>query len=296
VSVKPGALGGWIIGLIVINTAVSVAIIMLLSTHVHRALHALLAQMRLVQEGDLSGAWRPDSTDEFLELGHGFNQMLAGLRDREMIKETFGRFVSPAVAEAVLSGRIPLSGDRRQVSILFQDLRDFTAMAEQLDPAVLVALLNQFFTEMVAAVEAEDGVVKQFLGDGVMALFGAPAAAADHAERVVRAALGMVGRLVGLNARLRAQGLPPLRIGVGIHTGEVVAGQIGPDTRVEYGVVGDPVNVASRIEGMTKELQATILISEVTAAQLGPGFHLGRSAVLPVKGKAQPVRVVEVLG
>jgi adenylate cyclase len=159
----------------------------------------------------------------------------------------------------------------------------------------LVQLLNQFFTEMVAAVEAEGGVVKQFLGDGVMALFGAPVAYADHAERAVRAAVGMVGRPAGLNAHLSAQGKAPLQIGVGIHSGEVVAGKLGPDTRVEYAVVGDPVNVASRVEGLTKELQTTILISEVTAAQLGPCFLLGRTAVLPVKGKAQPVRVVEVL-
>jgi adenylate cyclase len=222
--------------------------------------------------------------------------MLAGLRDRETIKDTFGRFVSQAIAEAVLSGHLPLNGERREVSILFQDLRDFTSIAEQMDPDALVEVLNQFFTEMVAAVEAEGGVVKQFLGDGVMALFGAPVAVPDHAARAVRAAQDMVHRLVDLNARLRDQGQPTLRIGVGIHTGEVVAGKIGPDTRVEYGVVGDPVNVASRIEGLTKQLHTSILISEVTAAQLGSGFLLGRSAILAVKGKKQPVRVVEVLG
>jgi class 3 adenylate cyclase len=291
-----GSLGGWIIALVTINVAVSVAIIALLSTRVHRAMRAFLGQMRRVQGGDLSGAWRPDSTDEFLDLGYGFNQMLAGLRDRETIKDTFGRFVSQAIAEAVLSGHLPLNGERREVSILFQDLRDFTSIAEQMDPDALVEVLNQFFTEMVAAVEAEGGVVKQFLGDGVMALFGAPVAVPDHAARAVRAAQDMVHRLVDLNVRLRAQGQPTLRIGVGIHTGEVVAGRIGPDTRVEYGVVGDPVNVASRIEGLTKQLHTSILISEVTAAQLGSGFLLGRSATLAVKGKKQPVQVVEVLG
>ena len=128
-----------------------------------------------------------------------------------------------------------------------------------------------------------------------MALIGVPVVYPDHAERAVRAALGMVGRLAGLNAHLSAQGKPPLQIGIGVHTGEVIAGKLGPDTREEYAVVGDPVNVASRVEGLTKELQTTILISDVTAAQLGPGFLLGRTAVLPVKGKAQPVRVVEVL-
>jgi class 3 adenylate cyclase len=291
-----GSLGEWIIGLVAINAVVSGAIIALLSTRVHRSMRAFLIQMRRVQDGDLSGTWRPDSPDEFLDLGYGFNQMLAGLRDREAIKDTFGRFVSQAVAEAVLNGHLPLNGERREVSILFQDMRGFTSMAEQMAPEALVEVLNQFFTEMVAAVEGEGGVVKQFLGDGVMALFGAPVAVPDHAERAVRAALAMVGRSAALSARLGIQGRQALQIGVGIHTGEVVAGKIGPDTRVEYAVVGDPVNVASRIEGLTKELQTAILISEVTAAGLGPGFMLGRTAMLAVKGKAQPVRVVEVLG
>ena len=121
--------------------------------------------------------------------------MVDGLEERELIRDTFGRFVSHEVAEAVLTGRVPLQGERRDVSILFQDIRGFTSLSEQLDPAVLLRLLNQFFTEVVAAVEAEGGVVKQFLGDGVMALFGAPQPYADHAERAVRAALGIVSRL-----------------------------------------------------------------------------------------------------
>lgn len=119
---------------------------------------------------------------------------------------------------------------------------------------------------------------------------------ADDPDRAVRAALAMVARLEALNMRLSSQSLPMLRIGVGIHTGEVIAGQIGPDTRVEYDVTGDAVNVASRIEGLTKEMRTTILISEATAARLGPGFTLGRAAELPVRGKEKPVKVVEVLG
>ena len=226
----------------------------------------------------------------------GFNHLLAGLRDEGTIKDTFARFVSKDVAEAVLSGRIPLNGDRREVSILFQDMRGFTRMAEQMVPEELVQMLNQLFTEMVAAVEGERGVVKQFIGDGVMAIFGAPVAYSDHAERAVRAALGMVIRLRELNIRLSAQGMPLIRIGVGIHSGEVIAGQIGSGTRVEYAVVGDAVNLASRMESLTKEMQTTIVISEATAARLGAGFILGRTAVLPVKGKAKAVSVVEVLG
>ncbi len=290
------AIGVWISLLIGINALVSLAIVALLSMRMHRSLQELLGEMARVQAGDLSSQWSPHSTDEFLDLDNGFNQMLVGLRDREQIKETFGRFVSHEVAEAILGGQVPLAGERREVTILFQDLRSFTTMSEQMDPAELLRVLNLFFTEVVAAIEAEGGIVKQFTGDGVMALFGAPVTYPDAPARAVRAALGLVGRLDGLNARLSVDKVPPLRVGVGINTGEVVAGRIGPDTRVEYGVVGDPVNVASRIEGLTKELQATILVSKITADCLGPDFLLGRTAVLPVKGKQQPVEVVEVLG
>jgi adenylate cyclase len=221
--------------------------------------------------------------------------MVGGLEERERINDTFGRFVSRDVAEAVLGGRVPLEGERREVTILFQDIRGFTALTERLDPSTLLGLLNEFFTEVVAAVEAEGGVVKQFTGDGVMALFGAPQAYLDHADRAVRAALGIVERLEGLNRQLRLQDLPALAIGVGIHTGEVVAGLIGPDKRVEYGVVGEAVNLASRIESLTKDMQAVVLVSKEIAGRIGPEFLLGRSAVLPVKGSGQSVQVIEVV-
>jgi adenylate cyclase len=218
----------------------------------------LVTGMQDVLKGQLNKRLTVTRGDEIGFLAQSFNEMVKGLEEKEKIRDTFGRFVSRDVAEAVLSERIPLAGERREVSILFQDIRGFTTLSEKTDPAVLVHILNQFFTEMVAAVEAEGGIVKQFTGDGVMALFGAPISHRDDPERAVRAALGMVERLGNLNTRLSTQGIPPLRIGVGIHTGEVVAGRIGPDERIEYAVVGDPVNLASRIEGLTKELGATI--------------------------------------
>src|SRR5262249_28592362 len=144
-----------------------------------------------------------DRQDEMGFLARSFNEMVVGLEEREHIKDTFGRFVSRDVSEAVLAGRVPLEGERREVSILFQDIRGFTTLSERLDPATMLGLLNQFFTQVVAAVEAEGGVVKQFLGDGVMALFGAPQKCADHAERAVRAALGIVRRLAALNESLQ---------------------------------------------------------------------------------------------
>ncbi len=259
-------------------------------------IQTLVHGMREVLKGNLDLRLQVDREDEIGFLAQSFDEMVEGLAEKERIRDTFGRFVSRSVAEAVLEGKGALRGEKREVCILIQDIRGFTAMSERTDPAALLNMLNQFFTEIVAAVEAEGGIVKQFTGDGVMALFGAPVKHDDDSARAVRAALDMVRRLADLNIRLAAQNLPAIRIGVGIHTGEVVAGQIGPDERIEYGVVGDPVNLASRIEGLTKEMQTTILVSESTATLLGPGFSLGRSAMFPVKGKKEPVRVVEVLG
>jgi adenylate cyclase len=259
-------------------------------------LRSLVAGMREVLKGNLQYRSRIQRDDEVGFLAQSFNEMVSGLEERERIRDTFGRFVSHGVAEAVLAGRVPLAGEQREVSILFQDIRGFTALSERLEPATLLKLLNQFFTEVVAAVEAEGGVVKQFLGDGVMALFGAPQAHADHAERAVRAAVGILRRLRTLNDQLQEQGMAPLEIGIGIHSGAVVAGLIGPDNRVEYGVVGDAVNLASRVEALTKELHATILVSREIAMQLGSAFALGRTASLSVKGRTQPVEVIEILG
>ncbi len=258
-------------------------------------IQTLVAGMRQVLQGDFGHRLRVERQDEIGFLSSSFNEMVAGLEEREQIKETFGRYVSRPVAEAILSKRLPLAGERREVTILFQDIRGFTTISEQFDPAALVGILNQFFTEVVAAVEAEGGVIRQFTGDGVMALFGAPEAHPDDPERAVRAALAMVARLGPLNQRFAAAGLPALRIGIGIHTGEVIVGKMGPDTRLEYNVIGDPVNTASRIEGLTKEVHTTILVSSVTAARLGPAIRLGRSLVLPIRGKEHPVEVVEIL-
>jgi adenylate cyclase len=267
----------------------------LLSGSITGPVRTLVAAMREVLRGNLRHRARIDRQDELGFLARSFNEMVAGLEDREQIKDTFGRFVSRDVAAAVLGGRVPLDGELREVTILFQDIRGFTGLSEKLAPAALLRVLNRFFTEVVAAVEAEGGVVKQFTGDGVMALFGVPQTRADHTQRAVRAALGIVDRLASLNAALQADGIATLQIGVGIHVGEVVAGLIGPDARVEYGVVGEPVNLACRIEALTKELGATILVSREVAVQLGAQFVLGRTAQLPVKGKSLPVEVVEVL-
>jgi adenylate cyclase len=267
----------------------------LIAAGIAAPLQQMVAAMRRVLAGDFTQRLSLRRGDEIGFLAGAFNEMVAGLAEREQIKDTFGRFVSRDVAAAVLSGRLPLEGERRDVTILFQDVRGFTSIAERTDPRILVRVVNRLFTEMVAAVEAQGGVIRQFTGDGVMALFGAPVQHDDDPQRAVLAALDMVARLPALNAQLDRERLPTLRIGIGIHSGEVVAGRMGPDQRSEYSVVGDAPNLASRIEGLTKEMQTSILVSAATAARLTAAIRLGRRAVLPVKGKELPVEVVEVL-
>jgi len=256
---------------------------------------ALVAAMRRVLTGDFRQRLTVTREDEIGFLANSFNEMVAGLEEREQIKDTFGRFVSHDVAAAVLGGKLPLGGEWREVTILFQDVRGFTSVAERIDPPVLVGIVNRLFTEMVAAVEAQGGIIRQFTGDGVMALFGAPVVHDDDPARAVRAALDMLARLPALNAQLAAENLPALRIGIGVHTGEVIAGRFGPDSRSEYSVIGDAPNLASRIEGLNKEVQSELLISAETAARVGDEFQFGRRVVLAVKGKEKPVEVVEVL-
>lgn len=268
----------------------------LLAGGITSPIRSLVNGMHAVLGGNLKYRSTIERDDEIGYLAASFNEMVGGLEERERLRDTFGRFVSNDVAEAVLGGHVPLAGEAREVTVLFQDIRGFTAISQSLDPATLLRLVNQFFTQAVAAVEVEGGVVKQFTGDGILALFGAPKSYPDHPERAVRAALGIVARLEGLNVALNGQNLPALTIGVGVHTGGVVAGLIGPDMRVEYGVVGEVVNLASRIESLTKDLQSDVVVSREVAARLGPRFRLGRRAAFAVKGSAQPVEVVTILG
>jgi adenylate cyclase len=258
-------------------------------------LRALVSAMRDVPAGDYRRRLRVARGDEIGFLAESFNVMMAGLEERERIKDTFGRFVSRDVAAALLEGRVPLEGERRDVTILFQDTRGFTAIADGTEPGALVRMVNRLFTSMVGAVESQGGIIKEFTGDGVMALFGAPVAHEDDPDRAVRSALTMLDQLPALNAELCREGLPEVRIGIGIHSGEVVAGRIGPDERAEYTVIGDPVNVASRIEGLTKETGAALLVSAATVSRLGGTYRLGRHFVVPIRGKEQPVEVVEIL-
>jgi adenylate cyclase len=215
--------------------------------------------------------------------------------DRRRFRDSFARYLSRDVMAKVLADAPSLQGEYREVSILFSDLRGFTTMSERMQPAAIAAHLNEYFDAMTAAIFKHHGMINDFVGDAVMAVFGAPVSDPDHAWHAVQSALEMDRALTALNERWRAAGLVELRMGVGIHTGRVFAGNVGGRDRMKYTVIGDPVNVASRVEGLNKDLSTTLLVTEETLAAVGDRLRVRDCGPVAVKGRVEKVRVFEVL-
>jgi adenylate cyclase len=216
--------------------------------------------------------------------------------ERRRVRQAFGRYLSPQVAAAVLADAPSLTGQRREVSVLFSDLRGFTTLAETMAPEEVAQRLDEYFDVMTRIIFLHGGMVNDFIGDAVMAVFGAPLADPDHALHAVQTALAMDEGLQALNSRWADAGLPPLRMGIGVHSGDVFAGNVGGRSRTKYTIVGDAVNVGSRVEGLNKELGTTILITEATFSILAGRVKVRDCGPMPVKGRNEPVRVFELQG
>jgi len=284
-----------IVFLLAMGIAAAVGLSIFAANSVAAPLQSLETAMAEVGRDNLDSRSPVVSTDEIGAVAEGFNRMLQGLREREMVKETFGKYVTPEIRDQILAGGIRGEGELVEATILFADLRDFTSWVEATEPRQVVRDLNEYFAEMDQVIRVHRGLVLQFIGDEIEAVFGAPIAFPDHAAMAVHAALEMRQRLLAWNARREAAGQPALRHGIGIHTGTVLAGNIGGAERLSYALVGDPVNLASRIQGLTKDFKVEILISDATHRRLDGSVAVEELPRIRVKGRAEEVTVYKVL-
>ncbi|MCK9376759.1 MAG: CHASE2 domain-containing protein [Syntrophobacterales bacterium] len=240
----------------------------------------------------------PLSLIVLIYLGVTMHRFLAEERERERIRKAFESYVAPAVVQEMLKHpeQLRLGGERREITLLFSDIRGFTTMSENLDPESLVTLLHDFLNPMSNIIINQGGTIDKYMGDAIMAEFGAPLLQADHPRLACRAALEMAASLAALNQEWAAQGRPPLKIGVGVNTGPVAVGNMGSDRLFDYTAIGDNVNLASRLEGLNKYYGTSLIISESTAQALGDGFILRDLDQVRVKGKAQAAHIYELIG
>mgnify|MGYP006289429355 CR=1 FL=1 len=258
-------------------------------------IYAMLKVVENVEKGDFNQRIRVVSNDELGVLAEAGNRMIQGLAERERVRESFGRYVTPEIRDKILSGEIPLDGEKKTATMLFADLRDFTQYVESNAPEDVILSMREYFTKMEEAVRANDGLVLQFVGDELEAVFGVPLEVSDHADKAVSAALQMRRGLAALNEKRRLEGSPPFRHGVGICSGPVLAGNTGSRDHPAYALIGDTVNRASRIQELTKELDRDILIARETRDMLRGDFPLRQKGICEVKGHMTPVEIYEVL-
>jgi adenylate cyclase len=219
-------------------------------------------------------------------------------RDLRRTRGTLDRYISPALVNYVLDhlDAVNLRGDKRELTILISDVRNFTTWTERSDPEQLIQLLNEYLTAMTEVIFKYDGIVDKFIGDGILAYWGAFTPGENHALLAAQAALEMLDRLKDLNQRWKARGNEPIAIGIGMNTGEVIFGNIGAGKKIEFTVIGDPVNLASRLEGVNKEFHTSIIISQATREKLGELAQVRALGSVKVKGKTVETSIFELQG
>ena len=222
-------------------------------------------------------------------------------RERARMKRMFGSYVSDEVVDMLMVGgkKLDLGGETVNVTVLFSDIRNFTTISERLEAHEVVEMLNEYFTRVTAPILEQGGNVNKYIGDAVMAIFGSPVSYPDHARRALRASLQMVEEAdkfrEWMETRFGDRGLPRFGIGVGVHTGDAVMGNIGSVKRLEFTAIGDTVNTASRLEGVTKELGCVLVASAQTVVAAGPGVQTGKREMVKVKGRDEPIDVHEIV-
>ena len=275
--------------------AVGTWLTFLVRSNLTKPLKEIIRVLREVRHGRFDSKVRVTTNDEIGYAGDVINEMTEGLKERDFIKDTFGKYVSEEIRDEILSGNIPLDGELKEVTVIFADLRNYTPMVESISPKEVVKIINGYFKEMEEAIRECQGLVLQYIGDEIEAVFGAPIRVEKHPYKAVQAAQEMGQRLRALNRVLQQRGYPPLSHGIGIHTGKVLAANIGSPDRLSYALVGDTVNLASRLQGLNKEFGTEVILSSTTRAGIGNHFRLKPLPPTRVKGKADPVEIFTLI-
>ncbi len=282
------------ITVIVLNIAI--LIIYFFSKSLSNPITRLVKATEEIEKGNFHVDIKPATGDEIGLLTESFVDMGKGLLEREKMKDAFGKFVNKEIAEQVLRGEIKLGGERKTATVFFSDIRSFTAISEKLEPEEVVEFLNEYMTRMVNCVNDTGGVVDKFIGDAVMAVWGAPVSKGNDTENAINGALMMRRQLIEFNKGRGGDKKPIIKIGCGLNTGPVLAGQIGSEDKMEYTVIGDTVNLASRIESLNKPFGTDILISSDTYHEVRELYKVEPMQKIKVKGKSEPQQIYAVLG
>jgi len=282
--------------ILVIALALGTLVSFFLARLVARPLGYIEQACSKIAKGDYAITFPERPSDEFAKVEDAIEKMVVGLKEREAIKFAFARYVSNDVLQAVISSDAApqVAGERKRVTVLFCDIRGFTSLSERMKPEEVVRFLNKYFERVVEIVFRHKGTLDKFIGDGVMAIFGAPAQDPYQEENALKAAIEIQEAMELLRNELKLEGLPEIRIGIGINSGNAIVGNIGSSQRLEYTAIGDTVNLASRLESVTKDLGVEIALSEYTAQALTGAADLEKLGGVSVKGKDNEVVVYTV--
>lgn len=285
------SLGAFLLSLVLAMLAAA-----FLAKHATKALVSL--QMATKEIAKPNFEYRVDlkTNDEFEELASSLNQMCEQLQEKEKLKIGFAHYVSKHVLERIIKekGATKLEGEKRKITVLFSDIRGFTRIAEQFSPEEVVKLLNEYFKVMLEVIFKHNGMLDKLVGDGIMAEFGAPIDDPEQEKNAVLTAIEMVEKLKSLNEKWRAEGKPTIDIGVGVHTGEAIVGSVGTEERMEYTAIGDTVNIASRLQVISKEKKLPIIISESTYKPIKHQFSFEEIGPVTLQGRVQSIKVFTI--
>ncbi len=287
------------LGIAALAVAVGLGVILalVLARRATGPLRKIRSGIEAIAQGNLDGRVEVGGSDEFAQVGEAVNGMALALRERNMLKGALARYVSNEVANQILTnpGTNLLHGQRREVTVLIVDIRNFTTLSGMIPPEDVVRFLNAFFERMIEVIFSHSGTLDKFLGDGFLAIFGAPLDDPEHSRHAVEAALGMLAAKEEMRAKMLEQHGVDLRIGIGLHTGSAVVGNIGSEQRMEYTAIGEAVNIASRIESLNKEYQTELLVSEAVVAGCGGApFEFREVAETELRGVSKTIRLFSI--